>query len=454
MELLIFITSIPFVMLTIYFFHKGSGTLNPFKINFLSVIFYLSFITFTFLGSILILFDIDNHHMLSQLQNQSVRVYGYITIVYTFFIIGLIIYLLPKVLGIKMNILLARYRSSTIVLEGYNNENVVLIPFILLFFISLFSVIYTFIQLGYYPFTFLLRNIGNSTNLAITRIQASLQFEGIVYIRNIFANELTILLSYIAYIYKRKTKRIIWRMLFLMLFILSISILFYNFAKGPIFWYLLSYIILKIYLGDKITKKQIIFIGVIVSIGILLTYIFVMGMSLEDMTFNRSPLGRVILSQISGLYNHLDIFPERHEFLRGKSFPGSFRILFGIDGPTVKSARVVMKEIYPRQVERGLLGVMSTFFQGEVYGNFGVLGLIFAPIYVGFLFQIINIYFLKAVKSPLNLGLFVYLIMTIRGITTSQFIQFIWHPIVFVLVFFIILAKVKSQIIYSIVIKK
>ena len=93
-----------------------------------------------------------------------------------------------------------------------------------------------------------------------------------------------------------------------------------------------------------------------------------------------SVFSRTFTGQIQPAYHYLEFFPMHHDFLWGRSFPNPRGILpFEPYRLTVE----IMNWRFPDLVKRGVVGSMPTTFWGELYANFGTLGVITIPFFVG-----------------------------------------------------------------------
>jgi hypothetical protein len=99
-----------------------------------------------------------------------------------------------------------------------------------------------------------------------------------------------------------------------------------------------------------------------------------------------------------------------------------------------RSARLIMMQENPKAVKAGVAGVMNSLFVGEAWANFGLLGVLIAPFYVGMVIQALFMFFLTMPKTPLLLGLFTY--FSYRGSVTGGFNDYIYNAGYVVIVFF------------------
>lgn len=420
---------------SIYLFQKCSGSLSPLRPNLNSLIFYYSLLISSFIGPLLIVLNIDQHYMLSRLEHQGIRQIGFLYICFIMVFLPLTMFLVSKWLGFNAEKEFNHYLKSRIVISDMDHRDFYLIIGTLSI-ISILSIFYMIIKLEHIPILEMLRG---SSDLGRLRIEASRGFKGNEYIRNIFAIGLTPLLSFIAYAYACNTRYMRWRILFIVLFFLSIFVNIYDVQKAPVFFYFLMFILLNIYMGTfKLNFKRIFFIGFAGAGMLVCMYVFIQGVTSPDqfLSYNTGPIGRMILSQISPFFLHLDLFGDEVNFLHGKSLPN---LLLGLyDFEQVRSARLTMEFYYPEKVEAGIAGVLNTIYAGEAYANFGAAGIIIGTFYIGVFVQLMYIGFIRMVKHPVSLSIFIYFTVTIPRVMVGGFVDFVFNPYwIFILVLFL-----------------
>ena len=412
------------------------------KLNMPSYIFYVQLLAMSFLGSILIVNHIDNHYLINKLAYDSSRLYGWLAIMYS--MIGVPCGMLAACIFFKnhdMKKLTESYAKRKIQPLLSKKDSYIKVFVILLSVVSVFSVMYTFKAIGTIPILSIFR--GESAKvLAKLRIDSSFGFKGNIYVRNIFAVALTPILSYIAFAYYKMTKSmkdLIW---FLTMLFAGIMISTYSLAKSPLLIYLLGFLLLKILIDGEVSRKLFVFSGCVLVTVLVVAYVSVTGLDIDKIyTLFLSPnsgiTGRILLSQSAGTFFSFDIFPSRHDFLGFSSFSSFISELFAMP-KSERSARIIMSIIMPSAVEEGTAGVINSLFIGEAWANFGLAGVIFAPLWVGFVIQWSYILLLKAEKTPLLLALTVYL--TMKWPVTGGFNDFIYNAgIVTMLVIFLVI---------------
>jgi len=403
------------------------------QLNIISFNFYFQLITQSFVGVNIVILGLDNHYLLSRITDFSIKQSAYFSVIFVLIVMPLSMLFISFIFRFDASKEWFSYTKKEIKSVISKDDKAVFFTLVLFTFISFLSIVYTFLSIGTIPMlqTILGSSIEESNRL---RIVASREFGGNVYIRNILGLSMTPILSYIAYSYSIKSKYLGWKIIFGILFTLSVLILTYSGSKSPILMYILSFIFLQVLIKGKINIKKMM---IIVSVVILLLVLFYKVFSNFENSFfdtNTGPLGRVMLGQITSLYFHLMYFPDIIPYLKLNGFPSVFSEIFNIEG--VRSSRIIMEAVNPRGITLGTAGVMNTLFIGEAYAAFGWLGIFFGTLLVGFYIQIIYIILVRLPKNPIYLSLFAYLTYSIP--LTGGFFDFVYNPglIVVLLLFF------------------
>ncbi len=179
--------------------------------------------------------------------------------------------------------------------------------------------------------------------------------------------------------------------------------------KGPMANLIIAlffiYIIIKFH-GD-IPFKGLILISSFLLVILAIFYLYFMNVKTLLDGIN-SVFSRVFTGQIQPAYHYLNYFQTNHDFLLGTSFPNPGGI-FPFE--TFNLTKEIMAWHNPSQVELGVVGSMPTIFWGEMYANFGLLGVLIPPFFVGYSLYLLNFVIFKLEYSPLTIGVFVWLIM-------------------------------------------
>lgn len=416
------------VVASVFFFKKAAGSLSLLKPNMISIIFYYSFLISSYIGTLFIAVGKDDYYMINHLKHEEYRWIGFYVISFVMVIFPIVMLMVSKLAGFDAEKEYKSYLKKRIELP-FQEKNEFFLIFAGLAFISLAAIAYTFLKTPKIPILEILIGHGDLSPGEL-RVEAQRNFGGNYIVRNMLAIALTPLLSFIAYVYSVKTNQIKWKLLFLSLFAGSILINIYDLAKSPIFFYLIMFLLLRLYVGRmKFSWKRLFIWGTAGAIVLVSMYIVIQGVTdLESyLSINSGPIGRLIFAQIAPTFLHLDIFGKSVPFLNGRSLPATLVEMFGMD--QVRSARLVMSIVFPEKIEEGTAGVLNTLFIAEAYANFGYVGILAGTIFVAVLVQVLYITFIRLPKNPIFLSLFIYFTVNIPRTLVGGFTDFLFNPI-------------------------
>lgn len=377
------------------------------EINMLSYLFYVPLVLMSAIGAIFIVLHIDEHYLINKLQHDQTRVIAWSAIMYTILVFpaGL---LLAKSIMLKTSTkeAIENYRLKSIKALLGKQELILKSVLIALSLVGVLSMLYTFYSLGTIPIIELVK--GNSASLAKLRIAASREFGGNVYIRNIFGLQFLPLLSFVALAYFKMTKKFTDLSWFLLCFFSSILMLTYDLQKSPMAMYISGILFFWVWVEGKLSKKAFLF-GTASFVGIII--LFYMGFGVSNLgeiflQYNEGASGRVLFSQIAGTFFSFEIFGRTHEFIEWNSISNLVE-QFGLEYSD-RAGRIIMEVINPKAVAEGTAGVQNTLFIGEAWANFGLVGLLISPLYVGFVIGMLFYTLLRLPKAPIFIGAYVF----------------------------------------------
>lgn len=196
--------SIIILIISIILFKKNIDSLTVTRLNMVSWIFYYELLAESFIASILVINNIDNHYAIARASEEA-RLFGWLSVQY-------VMIALP--FGMLVCNMIFRKKTVEKDFKNYLSKNIQpslsradsYIRFVLyvLSTICLLAVIYTFSQLRAIPLVAVLQG-KSSFILAGLRQDAARNFAGNQYIRNLFAITLTPILCYISYAYYMHT---------------------------------------------------------------------------------------------------------------------------------------------------------------------------------------------------------------------------------------------------------
>jgi len=394
-----------------------SGSFKITDLNVISFMYYISLFP-NVIGTTLILIGLaKNHYVARELVDRELNM-----------LVWLICILLPIFLFIVMYVIsdffkLAKFSNyyKAAFVEKPRNPVLFTNILIILSILTSISAIYTFKVLGEIP---LLKLVNASPyELSIARYKAKFEFGGNTYIRNFIGIELSIMLSYVSYIYGRVQKNHIIRFLWLYNSLLSVLLLTYDYEKAPLIFYFLGYVMIHFYLRTKIGFKYLLkSFGVIVFLTILISYFtFKYENFLYIFTIN-GPFGRMFIGQIIPLYFHFIYFPREHSFLYGMNYPKFIALL--TNSEYIRSSKIVMNIFSDNE----FAGHMNTVFIAEAYANWGWIGILLSIFVVGIVYGVLYTVFIKTRKTPVSIGIFIYIFIEMAKSINGGFYDFIYNP--------------------------
>lgn len=278
----------------------------------------------------------------------------------------------------------------------YSNQIFKIINGILLI-IEVIFLAYLIYKIGFIPQIEALKNPEN-----IMQIRGTLthNFPANVYLKEILTGYLSYLVLFssitIWYLNKSTVNTLV------MLIALLASILF---ATLTLTKASLAFVILGIIFTFALIIKELKTKFVLVSAGIVIVSLsatFVLANNISFLTSLRSIYHRVVYTQSYGNYLSFYIYPDKREHI-GLSSTSRLIKKLGFDYRE-RSSREIMKDIAPNEVAKGTAGYAVSAFFAEAWANFGLLGIIISPIYVGFFIKFLIGFILNFGRNPLTIS--------------------------------------------------
>jgi hypothetical protein len=217
-------------------------------------------------------------------------------------------------------------------------------------------------------------------------------------------NEKTLMvLSLISYFMAVRTRRVSWKTLFFIQFVGIVGLSMVRGTAGSLIQYLFTFGIARAVIGKKFATLRE---GTVVLSVLTLFFIFFKGTTDSFTAPALAVLSRVLFGQIVGTYYGLQVIPAEHDHL-GFSSTGRLlnEMILGYSSPDY--GFILMELHNPLGVAAGTAGHMSSIFLAEAWVNFGLFGLVLAPVWVGFVVQIANLTFLRSSMSVVNAAIYV-----------------------------------------------
>lgn len=424
-------------ILFVHFYKKAAGTLSIKKLNVTNICFYY-LLVYCVIGGSVIFLGFRNHYLVQKVSDENVFTQGYVMIAYGVISLPIFQILFNKLMGIRS------YRKfyenyvekPVIIKKGKDNSAFQIVCILSL--IGFLSSIYTFYCIGYVGLFEILR--GN-LSVMTQRVAITRDFSGNQYIRNILALGMVPILSYIAYIYMRKTRQRSWTYLFICLFLLSILLKTYNFEKAPVIIYVVFFYIIETIMGGVKKFGKAVKYGLFGIAALLYMYYALFDYEGSLFTFSSGPISRLFITQVATFFLHVQLFPKNHPFLNGSSFPSAVSWIFDTTESGIRSGRVVMENYNRAAVLSGTAGVMNSMYVAEAYANFGWIGVIISPIIVAFFTAVVPNIILYQEKDPLNISLYVFVVSVYSSAIVGGFTDFIYNALLIIIVFLFVVIR-------------
>ena len=422
-----------------------------------SFVFY-HLLIFTFIGSIGILYFFEPEGYVSE--DISLRFYGWVVVMYTMIMVPVGMVLACMIFKIKsIKALLSGYQSSVLMPQFSGNEGSFRHSLYLFSLLSIFAIGYIIIsQNDSLPFYSLLS--GNTNYKDLMRLRRS---SGLSSGDHGFLNAFISLQAGFAYVYvfsayaywkmKKKFKYLVW---FSCMLLVVIAFTIYNLVKGPVIYFLFGLILVRNMIFGKISIKKFLALIIVLFFLVGLLSIFFQGVFqgtgktinlLSILTNGFQVLcSRFAFGQLMCSYMCFDIFPNIHPHLW---FSTTGRLIHKVLGLTYNPdyGLIVMGIFRPAWTADGISGHATTVFIGEAWANFGISGILFFPLWIGFFIQVFHIFFLKLKKTPFNIALYVQftlLMPILTGIKGFYYPVWVFQYFIMICIVFLINAILKS----------
>ena len=211
--------------------------------------------------------------------------------------------------------------------------------------------------------------------------------------------------------------------------------------KAPLLWYFISLFLMYVLIkqNGQLKIKQI---AILCFFGfLLLGFIYINFMGSKTLLSGvESTFSRITTGKIHSLYYYLEFFPRQEDFIYGKSFPNPGGLL---PFEPYSLTKEIHNYAFPEIAKKGIVGSIPTFFWGEMYANFGYIGVIFPPFFIGFFLYGLNIFLLRLAITPIFLSFYIWIIVhysSLSGTSLSSFLIDINLFIMLVIMIFILSA--------------
>ena len=213
------------------------------------------------------------------------------------------------------------------------------------------------------------------------------------------------------------------RLILFIIFIITTFVMVMQTEKGPMANLIIALFLVYILVKNKgkVPLIKLMFLGGAILSILIVFYLKFMGRE----TFGEALSGvfsRSFTGQMMPAYLYLEYFTQHHDLLLGRSLPNP-RAIFPFEH--YELTKEIMAWHSPFSYKKGIVGSMPTVYWGEMYANFGFLGVLIPPFFVGYILYGLNIILSCLQKNPLSIALLVWLLMhlkTLSGTSLSGFL--------------------------------
>ncbi len=259
---------------------------------------------------------------------------------------------------------------------------------------------------------------GDEMQAEVARSAMGNAFEGKYHWYHMFMNSLLSFSVFAIFAQYLLKPNLVNRLLFGAVFLVAAFAMTMAIEKGPMANFLIALFLVYVLVKRKglIPIKGGLYLGVTLIAVLVLFY-----MSFSDVENPTkavfSVASRAFTGQIQPAYHYLQYFPHHHDYLFGNSFPNPGDILPFKHYPL---AVEMMAWFNPGMTEMGVVGSMPTVYWGEMHANFGFVGVLLPPFFIGFILYWLNTLTLRLSPDPIVIALFVWLMMHFKNLSGTS----------------------------------
>ncbi len=333
-----------------------------------------------------------------------------------------------RLLGVdNVQVLFDRYGRRPALLGQYASPQTVRIFMYALSLCCLAAIAYTVHRIPMVPIFHLLSSQVSTLQLQQVRNEILHIPGGVIYVKNILALQITPIVSYIAYIFWRRSQHFLDFFWFVGMLLAAVFMLTLDLEKSPVVLYFIGYLFIEILLKGQCARRMVLFMGAIALCLVMLAYVYIGRQSGSEafLTLNHGLGGRLIFGQVAGTFLSFSLFGHVLPFIGLHSLSHVLSHLFGTEYAP-RAARQIMLVINPIGVANGQAGVVNSLFIAEAWANFGLWGVLLAPLYVGFLLEVFFISLLRLPKTAVLVAIFAY--YSVESGITGGFNNYLYNP--------------------------
>ncbi len=281
--------------------------------------------------------------------------------------------------------------------------------FWILFIITVLATFIYFYQMHPSPL-YMLLNGTDPILIAERRLELSKHYDlyGSTYIKtlSLLLSQIIFLMSFVRYLNSRGSLSIC-----VFSFLLALMAVIGSGEKAPMINLFLAAMCAVTYMSVKIPRRIFISSIFVLSILFLAFYAAVMGTPLSDLTYKVTE--RIFVAQVIAVFDSFLAYPDQLSFINLDSL--SLPLL---DVSREPASSEILTLFYNEMRNWGAWNVNGLYLH-EAWANFGYLGLMLSPIYIGLINGLVVKLFFHVRKNTINVALFSFISGNLLYFTTG-----------------------------------
>ena len=408
--------------------------IEPKYLNFFTYQYFIQFILLVVPGTILILNGNREDLALYPVSDQAITITS-LAVCWCVFMFSFTLYILDLILNGKLKNRIKQFKFKEVYFNGNPkiiSSNITLITITNFILLCIFLYLLPSIPLFH---------IGLGAELVMnSRLESAFDLPAWLYgFRRVLVYFFPIFLLYVIAVNHSVIK--ISKYVLGLCWLNSLLILGYSSEKAPVIYLLISVVILKNTLLPeyKINLTKLLFMLFIIFLLLLTMFVTFYDANIIEALDNLK--NRIFLSQIAGSFLSVEYYGNIGEYKYFSSILFRVYSLLGYQ-ITMQPSEELVFYYYPELYNNNLWRNVNSFIIQGAWANFGIIGIIFAPVWVATIFYIFMYKILSLPKRPENVAIYAYSTVFMVAISTN-FNNFIYSSgFILTLIIWIFLRKI------------
>jgi hypothetical protein len=396
--------------------------MSPLKLNTVSYVFYVQIVTSGLVASVMLATGVLDYNHDVALLSENVKIEAWIWTMYSIIIMPFGMLMLNKLLKVEARKVFNKYLTSSVEIRGTIERNRLAVFVFTLMAILVLA--YVLINTKNIPLYTLVVE-GDADQANIDRISSRRNFGGLDHIKNLLGLIVVPVVAYYSYVLFRVFKTQFFFFIFLINFFVAILMVSHDIQKAPIAFFILGFGVLEVFISKGISIRTFLVFGGSAVGLVLVGYSLTSDRDMFDQffRFNSAFYGRTFVVGYYGFPLSLELFPNI--ITDQTHLVGIPQFLIENNNEEIReSARLLKMYVHPESIKSGKGNLYSGFYMGEAWANYGYVGLVAAPLVVGFVIQSVHLFVIHHKKNPWLLAF--YAGITVKWVVSGGFVNFLF----------------------------